>query len=176
MKSKKRGVKVVIFLLLLVFLAFTFYIRFDTPEKRALEGIEEKALGAGEIKFLSYSENSQSETVGVYEDDVYRYTVLAKTGELIGLYINSDSMAKLDSALVEDNGERISNEEAENTAKNIVKKLHPEWDVAKLTFTESKTDSHLDEFRFDVEGGDKPLSINLAFNGKLSGVNKDLCA
>ncbi|EJW89292.1 hypothetical protein EVA_22601, partial [gut metagenome] len=45
-----------------------------------------------------------------------------------------------------------------------------------LTFTESKTDSHLDEFRFDVEGGDKPLSINLAFNGELSGVNKDFCA
>lgn len=175
MKSK-RGVKIVIFILLLMFLAFTFYIRTDTPEKRALEGIAEKALGAGEIRFLSYSENSQGQTVGVYEDDVYRYTVLDKTGELLGLYINTRSMEKLDSALVEENGVRVSEEEAEKTARDIVQKLHPEWDMAKLNFTETKTDSHLDEFRFDVEGGDRPLSINLAFNGQLSGVNKDLCA
>ncbi len=175
MKSH-RGVKAVIFLLLLVFLAFTFYIRFDTPEKRAMDGIAEKALGEGEIKHISYSENEEGQPLSVYEDDVYRYTVLADSGELLGLYINNDGMTKLDSALVESDGVRISDEEAQIAAMDIVKKLRPEWDASKLSLTASKTDSHLDEFRFEAQGGDKPLSINLAFNGQLSGINKELCA
>ena len=124
MKSK-RILGVIVFILLTGVLAFTLFMRDSSPDRLAVKNIENSGLGSGELELVNHIEEESGDIRLVYGDDVYNYTVNAKTGDIIKIHINDASRQKLDRALVESGGERIEEQQAQSLLNEILDKYFP---------------------------------------------------
>ncbi len=170
----KKGIGVISILLLFLILAFSLYMRSTTPDKKAIQNIENSGLGSGELQLKNHFESDRGYYVLVYGDDVYDYAVKALTGDLLSIRINDQSRQKLDKELVESGGDRISEEKANAIFEELLNKYFPQADRSNVKL--SRSGNHLEEFVYSTtspmaDGTAGPVYIALAFNGYLSGIS-----
>ena len=171
----KKVLGSVAIVLLLLVLAFTsLYMRNTTPDRVAERNIENFGMGTGEPAVKESFESKRGYGVLVYGDEAYDYAVKAENGALLAIRINDSSRQKLDKALVECQGERIPEEEANRILSELLDKYFPEADRENVTL--ERTGRHLDEFKYStscpMENGEyESLYINLSFNGQVSGIS-----
>ena len=122
----------------------------------------------------SSMETANGDTIDIYTDSQYRYSVFRETKELNVLSLSDEMMASLEQKYCDDPGALISTDMAEQYLIEAVRKYFPEYDASQLKLElNDETGSCLEYYVYIVyeyNGINRvnTASISLAFDGTVS--------
>lgn len=125
----------------------------------------------------SSMETANGDTIDIYTDSQYRYSVFRETNELNVLSLSDEMMASLEQKYCDDPGALISTDMAEQYLIEAVRKYFPEYDASQLKHEmNDETGSCLEYYVYIVyeyNGINRvnTASISLAFDGTVSMVS-----